>query len=113
HLRLLACAPDAQGIIEHRNAVKVTGLTEQLAPPMDHRFDMRIAELRRLLHAPLKGFIVVTHKFQINANRNLAHMLRFVVCGLDAFSNSKSSRDPGLLICLTDASRPATQTHLW
>ena len=73
HARLRAGALDAQRIVEHGDAVEVAGFAEQLAAPMDHRLDVRVAEFGGLLNAPFEGLVVVADEFEVNANVDLAH----------------------------------------
>ncbi len=73
HARSLAGALDPQRVVEHRDAVEVAGFAEQLAAPMDHRLDVRVAKFGGLLDAPFKGLVVVTDEFEVNANVDFAH----------------------------------------
>ena len=85
HIFLLAVAPDAQRIVEQRDAMEITRLTQQFAPPMDHRLDVCVAEFRGLGDAPLEGFVVMPDEFHVNADVDFVHVrVRFLrwVCGL-------------------------------
>ena len=55
--RLVAGIPDPPRIIEQRYGVKVACLTHQLAPEVDHRFEVLVAHLSRTLNRPFKGFV--------------------------------------------------------
>ena len=63
----------AQRVVEHRDAVEVAGLAQQLAAPVDHRLDVLVAQSGRLLDAPLEGLVVVADEFQVHADGDLAH----------------------------------------
>ena len=69
----LAGAADAVGIVEHGDAVEVAGLAEQLAAPMDHRFDVIVAQRGGLFDAPFERFVVVPHEFEIDAQVKVCH----------------------------------------
>src|ERR1039458_3271186 len=73
HARPLAGALDAQRVVEHGDAVEVARFAEQLAAPVDHRLDVRVAEFGGPLNAPFEGLVVVTDEFEINANVDFAH----------------------------------------
>jgi hypothetical protein len=73
HTRFFARAPNTQRIVEHRDAVKVTGLAEQLPPPTDHGFDVRVAEFGGFFDAPSERFVVMTDEFEIDADVNFSH----------------------------------------
>src|SRR5579859_5840468 len=53
--------------------MKIAGLAEQLAAPVDHRFDMGVAQFGGLGHAPLKALILVPHELEIDADLYFAH----------------------------------------
>jgi len=40
---------------------------------MDHRLDVRVAQLGGFLDAPLEGLVVVTDELEVNANVDFAH----------------------------------------
>ena len=75
HARPLAGALDAQRVVEHRDAVEIARFAEQLAAPMDHRLDVRVAEFGGLLDAPFEGLVVVADEFEVNANVDFAHRM--------------------------------------
>ena len=53
--------------------MEVAGFAEQLAAPMDHGLDVRVAQRGGLLDAPLEGLVVVADEFEVNANVDFAH----------------------------------------
>jgi hypothetical protein len=69
-----AGALDAERVVEHRHRVEVAGLAEQLAPGVNHRLDVGVAQPRRLGDAGLEVFVVVTDELEIDAKTDRAHV---------------------------------------
>src|ERR1035437_2838398 len=75
-----AGALDAQRIVQHRDAVKIPGLAEELAAPMDTRLHVVLAKISGLLNAPFKRFIRVTDKFHVDAEVDFSHRFDSLFC---------------------------------
>ncbi len=72
-----AGTPEAQWVVQHRDAVEVTCFAEKLPPPMHHRFDVFIAELGCFGHAPLEGFVRVADEFHVDPQFDFRHGIFF------------------------------------
>jgi hypothetical protein len=70
---LVAGAADAQGVIEHGDTVEIAGFAEQFATPMDHGFDVLVADFRGMFDAPLEVLVVVTYVFEVYTEKNVSH----------------------------------------
>jgi hypothetical protein len=53
--------------------VKITGLAEELTPPVDHRFDVLVTQLGGFLHAPFERFVRVADELEVDAQFDFAH----------------------------------------
>jgi len=69
----LGGAADPPGVVPHGHGVVIGGLAHELAAPVDHRLDVLVAQLGRLLDAPLEGLLVAADRFHIHADGNLTH----------------------------------------
>ncbi len=70
----LAGAFDAIGVVEHGDAVEVTGFGEEFAAPVDHGLAVLIAELGGFFDAPLEGFVIVSDEFHVDADEDISHV---------------------------------------
>jgi hypothetical protein len=93
---LLAGPLDAIGVIEHGDAVKVSGLRQQFPSPMHHGLDIFVAELGGLLHAPLERLVRVANEFHVHAEKHLAHMTSAVKWGVPHHPYRVNSQRVGL-----------------
>ena len=66
-------APNPIRIVEHRDAMEVAALAQQLAARVDHRLDVLVAQFGRFFDAPLERFVVVADELHVDAQRDFTH----------------------------------------
>ena len=71
---LVAGVLDAIRIVEHRDGVEIARLAHQFAAEVDHRLEVFVAHLGRLLDGPLERFV------QLRENSAFSPILIFAIC---------------------------------